>query len=249
MKTPLVVTGLLCLAVCVAMTGCATISRLFEKDLLEGDPKITGIAVASCDIIANFQDRGVVGTVLGIDDNGSATGGAVTGVDGIELEGIARDNVVVFSNLQPGTYKLVLMRGTRWLTDDAVKKIYDCPSDWDVEHDFESNCPDGVEFEFKLPSYLLEELTFNVMSGEVAFIGNLVFDEPHDPPYRNIRNDRSESHLVDFHQCEPNDKFRIERDPQNEITTLERISSSFGDNYWTDTIKDRLTVLKQEVGD
>ena len=231
------------------MTGCAAISSRFKKDLLEGDPEITGMAVASCEIIANFQDRGFFGTILGIDDKGSASGGAIIGVDGIELEGIAKNNVVVFSNLQPGTYKLVLMRGTRWLSDDAVKKIYDCPSDWDIENNFESNCPDGVEFEFQLPSPLLEELTFNVMSGEVTFIGNLVFDEPRDPPYRNIRSNTSETHMVDFHRCKPNDKFRIERDPRKEINTLERVSSSFGDNYWTNTIKGRLTALKQEVGD
>jgi len=116
----------------------------------------------------------------------------------------------VFPNLHPGPYKLVLMRGTRWLSDDAVKKIY---------------------------------------AGEVIFIGNLVFDEPHDPPYRNLRKNTSGSNMVDFHQCQPNDKFRIERDPQKEIDTLERTSSSFGDNYWTSKIEDRLAVLKQEVGD
>jgi hypothetical protein len=249
MKKPLIVTGLLCLALWAAMPGCSLYSRLFQKDLLEGDPDITGIAVASCDIIANFQDRGFFGTVLGIDDNGSASGGAITGVDGIELEGIAKDNVVVFPNLQPGTYKLELMRGARLLGETAVKKIYDCPSDWDIEHNLESDCPDGVEIEFQLPVHLQEELTFDVKSGEVVFIGNLILDERHDPPYRNIRDNTSGTHRVDFHQCKPDDKFRIERDPQAEINTLERISSSYGDNYWTDAIKGRLTVLKQEVGD
>lgn len=249
MKTRLILAGLLYFSLSVAMTGCAMFSNLFKKDLLEGDPEITGMAVASCDIIANFQDRGVIGTVLGIDDNGSATGGAVTGVDGIELEGIAKNNVVVFTNLQLGTYELKLMRGTRWLNDDAVKKIYDCPSDWEIETNFEVNCPDGVEFEFQLTSRWREELTFNVMPGEVVFLGHLVFDEPHDPPYGKIRNNTSGTHKVDFHQCHPNDKCRIEREPQREINTLEQVSSSFRDNYWTKTIQDRLTVLKQEVGD
>ena len=239
--------GLLLLTGTFAVTGCSLFSGVFEKDAIEGDPELAGMAVVSCDIIANFQDRGLLGTVLGIDDTGSATGGAITGVDGIQLEGKAADDVVVFANLQPGDYRLVLMRGERLLSADAVKKIYDCPSEWDVQVNFPVKCPAGVEFEFALPAPVQEELSFTVEPGEVIFLGNLIFDEPHDPPYGNIRTIGTGDRKVDFHRCAPNEKFRIERGPQAEIDSLENVVSGYEDNYWTRKIKRRLAMLHEEV--
>jgi len=244
-----IVTGLFYLSLVATLAGCSLFSGLFKKDLLEGDPEITGMAVASCEIIANFQDRGFWGTIIGIDKKGSASGGAITGVDGIQLEGIPEDNVVVFQNLQPGQYKLVLMRGTRMLNGDAIKKIYDCPTDWEKENNWPATCPRGVEFEYLLQRNIQDELTFNVTAGELVFIGHLVFDEPHDPPYGNIRKNTAGTSEVDFHQCRPNEKFRLERDPENEINTLERASSSFGDNYWTARINERIKELELEMGE
>lgn len=237
------------LIILLTLTGCATIQEYLKTDPLEGNPDKTGLMLATCRIIANFQDRSIWGTAFGVDQNGTATGGAITGVDNIELEGRAKNEVVAFPNLAPGTYKLVLMRGVRGISAESVKKIYNCPSDWDTEHNIPTKCPDGVEFEFHLPPPVQEQLTFEVVAGEVVFVGNLVFDEPHDPPYHNLQTSTSGNTIHDFHECVPNEKFQIERDPQTELDSLKKVVSGFKENSWTAKIRERIAVLEQEVGE
>lgn len=247
MKSPSTLLGFAVPVLLVALAGCASLKRMFQEEPLEGNPETTALVIASCDIVANFQDRGFLSSVLGVDKKGEATGGVIKGVDNIELEGFATDKVVVFPNLQPGVYRLVMMRGKRLLDDDATRKIYGCPPEEEEESPFPQDCPRGVELEYRLPPHIQEELTCEAAAGEIVFLGNLVFDEPHDPPYHDARPDYAGDTSLDFHRCEPNQMFRIEVDPETELSILKKVESGFQENAWTPKLKARIAALEPEV--
>jgi hypothetical protein len=236
LKSILIILRLLILAVLPVVLSCAQLREVGKSPPIEGNPDLSGIIIVNCEIIANFQDHGLLYALLGIDDHAETTSGAVAGVDGILLEGRASKNVIVFPNLQPGTYKVAIVRGDRAPPVDSENEIYNCSDE---------SCPDAIELEFLIHTNAQLELTFEVNPGDVVYAGKLIFNENHDPPF-SYTGGLPGDYIVDFHQHKAKDEITIKWDKKFEIEALENAIAGFKRNHWIEKIERRLKELKQE---
>lgn len=151
----------------------------------------------------------------------------------------------VFSDLRPGTYRLTRIKGSRSYSDDDRDEYFSgCPEEGDVF----DKCPKGAEFEYVIPSQLEIATTRVVRAGDIVYMGKLMVNEYHLPPYGNRWSapssvqgqfDSYESHK----HTDPN-SFYLDTASQHETEALNNLLADQKDSPWTAQMKRRLDVLQ-----
>lgn len=134
-------------ALIVGTTACTALARL-DAPSLHGTPESSGILVVDPDIT-------VIAAIFGIRSSASPVGGILPRVDGTEqiVEGGSASGVVIFSDLPPGKWQLVMIEAN-WQAGDYTHLN-----------------------RYGVPLESVDDFTFDVRAGEPIYVSTKIEDD------------------------------------------------------------------------
>lgn len=139
----------LLVALVVGASGCTALERM-EAPSLKSSPETSGLVVVEADIT-------VIAAILGIKSSADPAGGLVVRVDGTHqsVEGGASSGYVIFPDVPPGRWQLVMIEG-EWQSGSG--------STW---------------IEYGVPLESADAFTLDVRAGEPVYVAATIEDDRH----------------------------------------------------------------------
>lgn len=143
----------------ILVSACTTLARMSAPSL-EGSPETTGVVVVQADVTVHDM-------LFGLKSGAAPVGGVIASVDGTKhvVHGKSTSDLVVFSNLPPGRWQLVMIEAD-WQSGNAT---------WRKE--------------FGVPIENIDAFTFDVRAGEPVYLGAKIEEDPRSDAHR-LRFDR-----------------------------------------------------------
>lgn len=247
------------------LTGCAVVDALVIDDPRPefGDPARTGQLIVDCQVRVNLAsslgdvlEDALSEALLLTSDNAGMSGGLLRNEAGEEIvgtpTGFARNgqhNLVVFSSLPPGAYRLMRVTADFDLSGNQLKNHYGCGDSRD------SSCPGQLELTYVLPGFVDGDFDFEIAAGEVVYLGKLLVSEKHVPPYRNLvtinsgwEGDKRWEIEKDTHLCRPEGRAVLEYGAEHEAAAMKLLLGKYQENPWRSQWQARLAATENREG-
>ncbi len=201
------------------------------KPKIEGEPDKSGLLLVDCGI-GNSSGSSFVERLLGLDDP-KISKGFLEGEDGQIIEGKGLKNLIIFSNLKPGNYKLTRIETEKEQKDESsvIGKSF-------------------FYYNYKIPESFSKNVNAVIEFGKPTYLGKLLIDENHDASYgmpSPSPNDYMSPPWDYSHECPDEDIYDIIYDEKAEIETLEKFLQYYKKSQWAGIVTKRLEELNNNI--
>lgn len=217
------------------VAGCASFNKFFDDVGTPDSPETTGLFVVGVEFTDFLEKFDLFDSLVGLDEHIEFQSLTLKNEFGETEKSYKKEGKFVFDTLTSGRYTMIQVDASYSVDPKMREKVYGCGSD-------DQDCPKTIEFEYPIPYLSLEDLTFEILPGDIVYLGAFDIWENDKPPFE-WRNKEPGGGKKDFHRHEEI-SYQVTRRENEEIEALSKVLEKEKNTPWGPLIRKRLGELE-----